>query len=123
MFTNAIHEKMLLKLGICEDVNVVNNGLEALNVLKKAERKPDLIFLDINMPVLNGFEFIEKYQELYGHNQKSIIVVMLTTSIKSSDLRKANKSNVISEFISKPLKPEKLLQVREKYLSKEPISN
>jgi CheY-like chemotaxis protein len=78
---------------------------DALEILKyKTENYPDAIFLDINMPCMNGWEFLDSLCVL----NISIDVYMLTSSIDSRDQDKASKYTQVNDFISKPLREERL---------------
>ena len=85
------------------EINIVyfSNPLEALENLKNkgANEQPLLILLDLNMPELSGWEFLEQY-ELFAHKTK---VVILTSSIDNSDIRKSSTNPAIIEYFSKPL--------------------
>lgn len=67
-----------------------------------------LIFLDINMPEMDGWEFLEEFEKLPKNFLKNSAVVMLTSSVDTRDLKKARSFESVKEFISKPLIPEKL---------------
>ena len=80
------------------------NGLEALGVLK--ETTPDAIILDINMPVMNGFEFLEHYTKEFETHAP--VVAMLTSSHHAADREKAMKYDFVKSYFEKPLTPENL---------------
>jgi CheY-like chemotaxis protein len=94
------------KAGIEGVVNVVINGLEALKKLKEDEIFPDLILLDINMPIMDGISFLKKYKQ-EGFEGKSKIV-MYTSSIREVDKDLTLQFKDVFEFVSKPLSIEKL---------------
>jgi len=76
------------------------NGKDALIYLKNSENKmPDLILLDINMPIMNGFEFLEQYQNL----DCNITLNMLTTSVDDRDYDKAKLFSKVNNYYTKPL--------------------
>jgi CheY-like chemotaxis protein len=76
---------------------------------------PEIIFLDINMPAMDGWEFLQKYEALPEAHKSSIIVVMLTTSFNPEDELKARKIPAVKEFRNKPLTPALLQDILLKY--------
>lgn len=119
--TNFVHQSLLEEAGVTQRVLVASNGQEALELIKERVLQdgegPCLIFLDINMPVMNGFEFLEAYQELEDEFKHSAIVVMLTTSLNPKDTDRVEEFGV-NDFINKPLNKKKLLEVLEKHFNK-----
>ena len=116
--TNFVHESVILDLDAAQKIVTAHNGQEALDIIRQGGPWPDdcptLIFLDINMPVMNGFEFLEAYQQLEEKRRQSIIVVMLTSSLNPGDIQHAEEAGV-ADFVSKPLTPSKLKEVVSKY--------
>ena len=113
--TNYLNRKLLEKLDVTEQVVVALNGEEALQVLRtqcaEASRScPALVFLDINMPQMNGFEFLSAYQQLPVPQRGAIVVVMLTTSMHPQDLERLQQYPVAG-FLSKPLNKDKVNDV------------
>jgi CheY-like chemotaxis protein len=115
---NFINERLIKKLAMTQQVNIVVNGEEALDFLKQKistpESVPDLILLDINMPVMDGFEFLKEYEKLELPNKDKVVISMLTTSTNPGDMEKFNKARVAS-FINKPLTEPKLLEIMKKH--------
>jgi len=68
------------------------------------EKIPDIIFLDINMPIMDGWQFIEEYARIKTEIKKKIIIFMLSSSINPIDFIRASKISEISEYIIKPTK-------------------
>lgn len=115
---NFLHKRLINKMNCAEEVLAIQSGKEALDFLNSETEKhytPDLIFLDINMPGMNGWEFLEKYTKLHESLQAKIIVVMLTTSLNNDDYDKAKSQPVISGFRNKPLTEEMLSEIIETY--------
>ncbi|WP_139925495.1 response regulator [Hymenobacter sp. DG01] len=110
--TNFLNELMLRKLDVADRLLVALNGREALEMLQEhcaavSPSCPVLIFLDINMPVMNGFEFLDSYSQLPWVKHRATVIVMLTTSLHSRDLHRAQQLPVAG-FVSKPLTAEKV---------------
>lgn len=116
--TNFINERLLRKLEIADDIKTASNGLEAISIIQDSvlnqQSSPSLIFLDINMPVMDGFEFLSEFKMLDIPNKDNVIVIVLTTSTNLSDIEKL-KGSGNTDFINKPLTKEKIQSILEKY--------
>jgi len=122
--TNFFTRMIIEESGCTNHIKVMQSGQEALDYLVKSKQagsdagsypSPDLILLDINMPAMDGWEFLDEYKKLNVENR--IIVVMLTTSLFPEDKLRAEKIPEISGFENKPLTEEKLTAVLEKYFA------
>ena len=117
--TNFLHELVIKKAGVADEVISHQSGKSALDYLQtETEGKhpqPDLIFLDINMPGMNGWEFLTEYKKLEKQQQGKFVVVMLTTSLHPEDESKANQLPEITDFMNKPLTEDMLNKVLDKY--------
>lgn len=117
--TNFIHEILIKKMDCTEKIVVRTNGLEALEYLKTRESigdpQPDLIFLDINMPKMNGWEFLVEYEKLEKELQGRVILMMLTTSPNPADMDRANELNSVNGFKNKPLTREMLNEILQEH--------
>ena len=113
---NFFHEREIRKTNLASNVIAMNSGMQALEYLRsKTEPHADLIFLDINMPGMNGWEFLEEYNQLGKELQSHAIVMMLTTSQNPDDKVKAEISGNVSEYITKPLTKEIFKEIVAKY--------
>ena len=114
---NFLHRMVLEEMGCAETISEKNNGREALNYLTTEVDgqlpSPDLIFLDINMPVMNGWEFLDAYAGLPQDQRRACIVAMLTTSQNPGDLSRVESSSVVSEYLSKPLTEDAVRRILE----------
>jgi CheY-like chemotaxis protein len=114
---NFFHERVIKKSNLPCTVITKTTGIEALEYIKANdahEVHPDLIFLDINMPKMNGWEFLEAYHQLNRELKNRAVVIMLTTSDNIDDVRRAK--DITSEYHTKPLTMEKFLTVVKKYI-------
>ncbi len=120
--TNYVHESVIEDADAAKDVRVAEDGQQALNLLQELEAKespcPNLIFLDINMPVMNGFEFLNAYQQMKGQFKQPVIIVMLTSSLNTQDVARARAAGA-TDFLDKPLTPEKLNKVLDEHFDSE----
>jgi len=116
---NFYHERVINKCNLSAMVIVKNNGLDALEYLRSTEKtsncQPDLIFLDINMPGMNGWEFLKKYSQLDKKLQNKRIIIMLTTSDNPDDESRAKSLGLVSDYITKPLTKELMEEITRKY--------
>lgn len=114
--TNYLNVRLVQKLQIANEIKVAMNGLEALDLIKKTEighySCPDLIFLDLNMPLMDGFQFLESFTQMENCETKPHIVVV-TTSTNNKDLDRLQSYTCISGYINKPMTTEKLQKVLE----------
>ena len=99
--SNLIMKKYISDLGI-KDFTVLNNGKEALEYLKKHKVLPDYIFLDLRMPIMDGFEFLKNFSEL-TEVEKTMKVFILTSSINTKDIERAKQFELVAGFLQKPI--------------------
>ena len=114
---NFFHERVIRKNDAANIVITKESGQEALDYLIRGSEtvQPDVIFLDINMPGMNGWEFIDHYKSLDPYLQNSMIVIMLSTSDNPDDKALAKTHQILSDFKTKPLTKEMLEEVLLKY--------
>lgn len=111
---NYLTEKLLDKLLITAKIRVAINGEQALDIIKEEDPVcPDLILLDINMPVMNGLEFLQMYTKGDCMGNKKAQIAVLTTSTHPEDFKEIT-SYGINYILEKPLTEEKILEVLEK---------
>jgi len=120
---NFFHEREIKKTHLDTIVVTKDSGIKALEYLKtKTEPHSDLIFLDINMPGMNGWEFLKEYNQLDKALQSRAIIIMLTTSDNPDHVAKANTYSFVSDYITKPLTKEIMEDINKKYFSQEQYS-
>jgi CheY-like chemotaxis protein len=105
--TNFFNERVVTKHEDFYQVNTVQSGMAALDYLNAVGNntaiKPDLIFLDINMPAMNGWEFLTEFSKLDQKVTADIKVILLSTSSNPDDVRASAKNHSVDDFINKPL--------------------
>ena len=115
---NFFHEREIKKMGMENTVILKDSGTDALDYLKSKQRPhSDLIFLDINMPGMNGWEFLQEYSKLDKALQSQAIIIMLTTSDNADDIEKAKRWSFICDYITKPLTKAIMSEIVYKYFN------
>jgi len=102
-------------ISILNEINIFEQILEAENAedakLMLEKHDPDVVFLDIHLPGMNGFEFLESATDEIGEEFAGAVIVMLTTSLNPADQERAMSFEVVRDFINKPLTEEHVLGV------------
>lgn len=120
--TLVLCDMVIRKSGFANEVITAKNGKEGLlwfsayfakNNPEPKQELPQLIFLDLNMPVVNGWDFLEDYLMKYAERLPEIKVVILSSTVNPEDFLRANRYDIVIDFINKPLTPEGLEQLRE----------
>jgi len=104
-FDLFIYEKLLIKSGITSSVKTFNSARDALkHLIGQAENLPDIIILlDLQMPDMNGFEFIDEFGQLPETLRQKVRIFMLSSTIDTRDIEKAKASQHIIDLLPKPL--------------------
>lgn len=108
--TRALKSDRLVK-----KILVFSDGEEALDFVTdnigKNENLPDVIFLDVNMPIMDGWQFLEEYVKIKPRVGKQITIYMVTSSVDPVDVEKAEKFQEISDYLVKPIQPDQLREL------------
>lgn len=108
---NFLSEKTIASLGLANEIHFASNGQQALELLEKCKtgemQKPDIIFLDLNMPVMNGYEFFEAFLAMDLPNKHLITIVILTSSADPKDIQKTKEMG-IKYYFNKPLSRDEI---------------
>lgn len=119
--TNIVNERLIKKADCTESISIFTSAEEALKYLKNDTDenyvKPQLIFLDINMPVMNGWQFLDEYKLLKASQKADAILMMLTSSLNIEDEKRAHNHEVELSFKRKPLTSKMLQEILESYFN------
>jgi len=112
---NFIAAKLIDKIPQKAKVSTCLNGQEGIDFIKayinNEEGMPDIVFLDINMPIMNGWEFLEEFESIKDQFTKKIVINMLSSSVYNDDISKSQTFSTVNMFISKPLTIDKIQDV------------
>lgn len=111
-----IINKLIKKSDFFSTANSFKNGKEAIDLLQNTIKKdslspPDIILLDINMPIMDGWEFLEALEILKPGIEKKIIIYIVSSSIATEDKNKSKKYSDVLGYISKPISIDDLIQL------------
>ncbi|MDB5211265.1 MAG: response regulator [Sediminibacterium sp.] len=116
----TISQLLLKRTGFATEVDTAIDGSEALEYFENlfandpnpADNAPELILLDINMPVMNGWEFLHEYNPRFSAKLPNTQIVILSSTIDPEDFALAKQYPVVMQFISKPLSIENLEELK-----------
>lgn len=118
--SNFVSVKTIEDAKIADHILSVTSAMEALDLIDKGltgqGHYPDLIFLDINMPVMTGWDFLEEYKKIKTKLPRPIRIIILTSSVYQHDKEKANTYEDVDDYTLKPLSISDLQIFKEKYL-------
>ena len=115
---NLINQKMIEAASVTEHIYTHTGAKSAIEFLKNMEKLemadqvlPDLIFLDIDMPLMDGFQFLDEFEKLSNVAKKKCKIVMLTTSINPQDFNRSKKYENVRLYLNKPLSHESIAKL------------
>lgn len=108
-------KKAVESTNLVELIKVFGNGLDAINFLKEncdnVDSLPEIILLDLSMPIMDGWQFLDQFTKLIPKINKKITIYICSSSISPSDVLLAKKNNAVSDYIIKPVTKEKLIEL------------
>lgn len=128
--TNYINKLTIMRAGIVSELLVSMNGKEAIDLLQERCQLslvsgencvPDLILLDINMPIMDGFGFLDALSKLEAMQNHNVVIAVLTTSSNPRDIERVKEAGV-TELLNKPLTRDALLKLIDKYFPEVTLS-
>ena len=113
---NLINQKMVEAASITEHIYIHTGARSAIEFLRNIEKLdladqvlPDLIFLDIDMPLMDGFQFLDEFEKLMTSTKKKCRIIMLTSSINPQDVNRSKKYGNVKLYLNKPLTHESIM--------------
>ena len=108
-------KKAIQTTNLVELIKVFGNGLDAINFFKEncnnADTLPEIILLDLSMPIMDGWQFMDEFTKIAPKIDKKITIYICSSSISPSDVLLAKKNNLVSDYIIKPVSKEKLIEL------------
>lgn len=110
-------KRIMKEMEFCDEILVFNNGQEAidglLTITNRGEKLPSVIFLDLNMPVMDGWEFLEDFVKTPNHNKDNVVVYIISSSVDPRDIERVNEYKIVHNYILKPITHQDLRNVLE----------
>ena len=104
---NIINEKIIEANSFADSILVFQTGQEALDYLKDNQNNekdlPEIVFLDINMTIMDGFQFLEDFEKFSDTVLNKCKIIMLSSSISPKDIDRAASSKYVKKYLNKPL--------------------
>ncbi|QLG45571.1 response regulator [Costertonia aggregata] len=105
-------KRIMKEVDFCNDILVYNNGQDAIDGLNEltsqGKELPSVIFLDLNMPIMNGWEFLDDFTKIPNHNREKVTVYIISSSVDPRDLERIKDYEVVNNYILKPISPKDL---------------
>ncbi len=105
---HLIFSDIIVMADVTRKISSFLSAEESLNYLNTTDNLPELIFLDINMPGLDGWDFLNEFAKLSDNIKNKVKIVMLSSSIFEEDRIKAQKNKYVADFVVKPIDVEKV---------------
>lgn len=120
IYVNLVKKIIEIKK-LSENLLIYKNGKEALDYFKAImenatdeDKLPDIIFLDLNMPVMDGWEFLNEFMKIKNNLNKKITLYVVSSSIDPRDLERARSFNLVTDYLIKPIELKKFEKIFEK---------
>ncbi|SEA41502.1 Response regulator receiver domain-containing protein [Flavobacterium gillisiae] len=114
-----IAERLIESINSEHQTIIFSDGKEAIDFIdsnrNEIDTLPDIIFLDINMPVMNGWQFLNKYIEIKSKIEKEITIYIVSSSKNPDDFIKAENINEVTDYIVKPINREKYTSILDSF--------
>lgn len=114
--TNFIHQKFISRVDCTEEIVTFQGGFDALDYLgSKTKKALELMLVDINMPMMDAWDFLEEFQKIENPHVKDTKVILLSTSVSASDFEKAKQIPIIRGLRLKPLTVKAVHEIMDEF--------
>jgi CheY-like chemotaxis protein len=121
--TNFLHQRLLKRLQVASNLKVATNGHEALDYLQAncqtyesdSSNCPSLVLLDLKMPVMDGFEFLEQYEKIKDRLTPTILIIVLSSSMNPKDTERIKEFRSVQHHYIKPLSETMVAEIMDQY--------
>ena len=108
-------KKAIERTHLVELIRVFSNGLDAIDFLREnsnnVDALPEIILLDLSMPIMDGWQFLDQFSKLAPKIEKKIIIYLCSSSISPNDIQLAKKNSLVTDYVIKPITKEKLIEL------------
>ncbi len=108
---------MMNEVDFCEEVLEYSNGLDAIeglaSIVNDGEPLPSIIFLDLNMPIMDGWEFLDEFIKTPNYNLDNVSIYIISSSVDPRDREKANEYEIVKGYILKPVTTNDFSEIQE----------
>lgn len=108
-------KKAIERTHLVELIRVFSNGLDAIDFLRENSNNedalPEIILLDLSMPIMDGWQFLDQFSKLAPKIDKKIIIYLCSSSISPNDIQLAKKNSLVTDYVIKPITKEKLIEL------------
>ncbi len=105
-------KRLMAEIDFCETVLVYQNGQDAMDGLNKfmanGQKLPCVILLDLNMPIMNGWEFLDDFVKIPNYSREKVVIYIISSSVDPRDLGRIKNYNVVNNYILKPISKQDL---------------
>lgn len=108
-------KRSMKKVNFSKTIEVYHNGQEAIDgitaMVAAGQKIPSVIFLDLNMPIMDGWEFLENFTKIPNTNTDYVTIFIVSSSVNPRDIIRAKEYSIVNNYILKPIQPKDLLKV------------
>ncbi|SIS40072.1 Response regulator receiver domain-containing protein [Zobellia uliginosa] len=108
-------KRIMKEVDFSDEIIVYNNGQDAIEGLRQitndGKELPSVIFLDLNMPIMNGWEFLDHFTEMPNNNQEDILIYIISSSVDPRDIARIQEYDIVNNYILKPITIEDLHKI------------